>query len=153
MSRKFACDVMLGRLARWLRVSGHDVFYRRDIDRSGLLRVAREEGRVVITRAGNFRELKNVPPYLIIEGDDIDEQLQQVYRAYPGLDPFEGFLSRCVECNVPLEEIDKKEYEQMIPPKARLLEGKFTRCPSCGKILWPGSHVDRMRRRLEKIRC
>lgn len=148
---KFACDVMLGRLARWLRMSGHDVFYVRDTDRSGLLRVAREEGRVVLTRAGAFRELSAIPLYLIVAGDDLDGQLLQVYRAFPGLDPFGEFLTRCVECNALLEVIDKGGFRDRIPPKAMLLEGTFRRCPSCDKILWPGTHVQRIQERLERL--
>ena len=149
---KFACDVMLGRLARWLRMSGHDVFYRRDIDRSALLRVAREQGRVVITRANNYRELSDIPPYLIVTGDELDDHLEQVYRAFPDLEPFHDFLGRCVECNEPLVEIDKEQHADEIPPKAMLLAGRFSRCPSCGKILWEGTHVRRMRERLENLK-
>ncbi|MFA4875353.1 MAG: Mut7-C RNAse domain-containing protein [bacterium] len=148
---KFACDVMLGRLARWLRLCGLDVFYKNDVDRSGLLRVAREEGRVVLTRAGNFRELSEIPPYFIISGDDLDGQILQVYNAYPGLDPLAKFLTRCVECNVPLEDVDKNNFRGLIPPKAMLIEGRFCRCPSCGKLLWPGTHVTRIRSRLERL--
>jgi uncharacterized protein with PIN domain len=148
---KFACDVMLGRLARWLRASGHDVFYANSIPRSSLLRVAREEGRTVITRAGNYRELSEIPPCLIVAGDGLDEQLEQVYRAFPKLDPFAQFLTRCMECNAPLEEIEKDDFRDLIPPKALLIEGRFSRCPACGKLLWPGSHVKRMRERLENL--
>jgi len=148
---KFACDVMLGRLARWLRISGLDVFYDNRIDRSSLFRVAREQGRIIITRAGTLRELKDIPPYLIITGDDLDDQLAQVYGNFPDLDPFADFLSRCVECNVPLEEIEKQGHSQKIPPKAMLTQGPFSRCPSCGKILWQGAHVGRMTERLKGL--
>jgi len=132
-------------------MSGHDVFYDKGIDRAGLLRVARDEKRTVITRAGNYRELKNIPPYLIVVGDDLDEQLIQVYKAYPDLDPFADLFSKCVECNVPTQEIDKEKYKDQIPPKAMQLEGRFTRCPSCGKILWPGTHVDRIKEKLNRL--
>lgn len=148
---KFACDVMLGRLARWLRLFGYDVFYRKDADRSALLRVAREEERIVLTRAGNFRELSEIPPYFIITGDDLDEQLLGLHRAFPSLDPFAGFLTRCAECNVLLEEIDKKDHQDSIPPKAMLIEGRFCRCPACGKFLWPGTHVTSIKERLERL--
>jgi uncharacterized protein len=148
---KFACDVMLGRLARWLRASGHDCFYSATIDRAALLRRAREEGRVVITRAGQFRELSEIPPYLLIAGDDLDGQLAQVYAAFPALDPFAAFLTRCLACNALLEAIEKEAHRDAIPPKAMALAGRFCRCPSCGKILWPGTHVVRMRERLGRL--
>jgi len=148
---KFACDVMLGRLARWLRAGGHDVFYQRDIDRSALLRVAREQGRTVLTRAQNYRELAEIPPYLILTGDDLDGWLTQVYQAFPDLDPNRGFLSRCMECNALLEKVDKEAYKDKIPPKAMLLTGRFSRCPSCHKLLWPGTHVERIKARFGRV--
>ncbi|MBN1283616.1 MAG: Mut7-C RNAse domain-containing protein [Proteobacteria bacterium] len=148
---KLACDVMLGRLARWLRVSGHDVFYEGGIERSSLFRVAREEGRVIITRAGNWGELKAIPEYVVVSSDSLDEQLLELYRKLPGLDPLEGFLTRCVECNVPLEVIDRDAFREIIPPKAFDLAGRFSRCPSCGKILWEGTHVRRMKKRISDL--
>jgi uncharacterized protein with PIN domain len=148
---KFACDAMLGRLARWLRISGHDVFYRADIDRAAFIRVAREQGRLILTRAENFRELAEIPPYYIVTDDDLEDQLIQVYTAFPELSLFDRFLTRCVECNVDLIEIKRDEYRDSVPPKVLLLSGRFCRCPACGKILWPGSHVERMRSCLEKL--
>ncbi|MFH1830600.1 MAG: Mut7-C RNAse domain-containing protein [Pseudomonadota bacterium] len=148
---KFACDAMLGRLARWLRISGHDVFYRADMDRAVFLRVAKEERRVVLTRAENFKELSEIPPYHIITGNDLDDHLSQVYKAFPQLKPFDEFLTRCVECNVLLVEIDKDKFSDSIPPKAQHLSGRFCRCPSCGKLLWPGSHVERIKARLTTL--
>lgn len=142
---------MFGRLARWLRISGHDVFYRADLDRSSFIRVAREEERIILTRAENFRELSEVPPYHIISGDDLDGQLMQVYKIFPELHPFDHFLTRCLECNEPLIEIDKQDFRDSIPPKAMQLSGRFSRCPSCGKLLWPGSHVTRIKSRLDRL--
>ena len=130
---------MLGRLARWLRLSGYDVTYRGGMDRAAF------------TRATEFDELADIPPYRLLAGDDLDDQLRQVYDAFPEMDPYSDFLSRCVDCNVPLEEIAKGDFKDSIPPKAMQLEGRFCRCPSCGKLLWPGSHVERIKSRLEKL--
>lgn len=148
---KFACDVMLGKLARWLRLSGHDVFYAPNLERSGLLRVAREQDRCVLTRARPFRELADIPPYVMIEGDDIDQQLQQVYSAFPQLDPFAGFLTRCTLCNERLVELPPESFQEKVPPKARDLQGAFMTCPLCGKAYWQGTHLERIRARLARL--
>jgi len=148
---KFASDVMLGSLARWLRICGIDVFYDAKIDRSGLFRIAREEGRTILTKAGNFKELKEIPPYIMIEGDDLDAQLRQIKKAFPSIDFLSNSFSRCIDCNELLVEIDKKSAKDEIPPKAYEIAGKFYRCPACKKLFWPGTHVHRMKSRLEQI--
>lgn len=142
---KFACDIMLGALAKWLRVSGHDVFYSSSIDRSGLFRVAREEGRVILTRAGTFHELKEIPPYRVIDSEFVEEQLRQVYEIFPELDPWRDMFSRCVECNAILEAVEKSSIEESLPPLVKEHMKEFHRCPSCGRLYWPGTHVDRMK--------
>jgi uncharacterized protein with PIN domain len=149
---KFACDSMLGRLARWLRLSGYDVTYRGEADRAAFMRAAREQGRTILTRATWFDELADIPPYRLLAGDDLDGQLRQVYDAFPEMDPYCDFLSRCVDCNEPLEEIAKDDFKDSIPPKAMQLEGRFSRCPSCGKLLWPGTHIERIKHRLNALK-
>lgn len=147
---KFACDVMLGALAKWLRVSGQDVFYSASIDRSGLFRVAKEEDRMILTRARNFHELKEIPEYKIIDSEHVEEQLKQVYELFPQLDPWKAVFSRCVECNVVLEEVDKSEVEEGLPPLVKERMSEFRRCRSCKKVYWPGTHIERMKKFLEK---
>lgn len=148
---KFACDVMLGNLARWLRICGIDVFYDASIDRSGLLRVAREEKRVVLTRSGNLKELKDIPPYVVIKSEDLARQLMQIKKEFPSFDPFAKTFTRCLECNAVLEEANKDSVKDEVPEKSFNLHEKFYRCPACKKVFWPGTHFDRMTLRLRQI--
>ena len=142
---------MLGSLARWLRVCGLDVFYDPMMDRSSLFRVAREEGRTLFTRSRSFGELKDIPPYIVIESDHLEDQLRQVKKEFPEIDLFKDAFSRCVECNTPLVEVDKNSVKDEIPPRSFTLEGPFFRCPSCKKLFWPGTHVTRIKERLKAI--
>ena len=50
MNKKFLADVMLGRLARWLRVLGYDTLYSRKGIDSLLVVQAFREDRIVLTR-------------------------------------------------------------------------------------------------------
>ncbi|MCK4279816.1 MAG: DUF5615 family PIN-like protein, partial [Candidatus Thorarchaeota archaeon] len=50
----FAVDAMLGKLALWLRLAGHDAFYRADIDDDELLEVANSEKRILLTSDANL---------------------------------------------------------------------------------------------------
>ena len=47
---RFACDAMLGGLARWLRAAGYDASWHDGIeDRAALVRLARAEGQTVLS--------------------------------------------------------------------------------------------------------
>lgn len=47
---KFVVDGMLGKLARWLRMMGHNVEYSNSMDDAQLLSLAKDEQRVLLTR-------------------------------------------------------------------------------------------------------
>jgi len=145
---KFVVDVMLGRLAKWLRFLGHDALYFRGDD-NRLLVLAREEDRVLLTRDTHL--LKRRPPVrtLFIRSDHLFEQLKQVIEE---LDlPVEKRGSRCIRCNVPLESLEKAEVEHLVPEFVFRTQPLFSRCPSCHRIYWPGSHVRRMEEALRDV--
>lgn len=47
---KFILDGMLGKLSRWLRMMGHDTKYSTTLDDLQLLKIAKNEKRVLLTR-------------------------------------------------------------------------------------------------------
>jgi hypothetical protein len=52
----FVCDAMLGSLARWLRAAGYDASWQAHIDDWDLIRLARAEGRILLScDTGIFR--------------------------------------------------------------------------------------------------
>ena len=92
---------MLGRLAKWLRILGHDVIYGQHLSGHGLIRAARADGRLILTRDRSLAR-KQPPPFLFIESNDYVEQLRQVLRACD-LRPGEGLFTRCLVCNSRLQ--------------------------------------------------
>ncbi|MDI7277663.1 MAG: Mut7-C RNAse domain-containing protein, partial [Anaerolineae bacterium] len=48
----FVADAMLGRLARWLRILGYDTLYDPRWHDDELVRLARAQGRILLTRDG-----------------------------------------------------------------------------------------------------
>src|SRR5690349_4578232 len=66
----FACDAMLGGLARWLRAAGYDAFWQNGIDDRELIRLARETGRMLLsadTRLFEFAIIRDgVQPALFV---------------------------------------------------------------------------------------
>jgi uncharacterized protein with PIN domain len=61
------------------------------------------------------------------------------------LDLLTRAFTRCVVCNVPLEEGSG----EAAPERVRTRCTTFLRCPSCGRTFWEGTHVERLRRRFE----
>lgn len=51
---RFACDAMLGRLARWLRLLGYDTFYSSEIKDAELLEVCSQGNWILLTRDVEF---------------------------------------------------------------------------------------------------
>ncbi len=146
-SVKFAADRMLGKLAKWLRIIGLDVAYGSHLTGYGLIRTARKEGRLILTRDLGIRK-KGPPDYLLIESTQFREQLKQVMYAY-GLDPVKNAFTRCVECNDLLESIPKDVVQEKVPPYVFSTQEKFSFCRHCQRIYWPATHQQKM---LEELR-
>jgi len=135
-------DGMLGRLTRWLRALGYDTVYAPDTDDSELLRRARAEGRVLLT-ADHALATRRGARTLLIEAQDLAGQLRQV-RTTLGPPPDAEF-SRCVACNGKLTPVDRATLTSRVPPHVLATQHEFRHCPDCGRIYWPGTHVERMR--------
>jgi uncharacterized protein with PIN domain len=147
---QFAADKMLGRLARWLRIIGQDVIYGPGLSGAGLIRAARREGRLILTRDRALGK-KNPPPYLMIRSDHFREQLRQVIEEY-GLDALKDAFTRCVECNTSLEPMAKAAVEGKVPPYVFATQGKFSFCRRCRRVYWPATHQERMLQELKSLR-
>jgi uncharacterized protein with PIN domain len=138
---------MLGKLARWLKIAGWDVSYSKERDLKSLLKTAKEENRIILTRDYSLAKEKNV---FIIESEDVWEQLDQLFRAFGPLQE-EKFFSRCIICNRELEPADRESVKDKAPPYVFETHKVFSRCPDCGRIYWPGSHYKRIKEKLSQI--
>lgn len=141
---RFLCDEMLVRLARLLRAAGYDAAMApAGTPDDELLRIAREENRLLLTRD---KRLSEQPGALLVGASSaVDEarRLSEVLAIDWSLAPF----TRCVIDNSPLREASIEEIATM-PASAQAKDGPFQACPSCGRLYWPGSHVKRMKDRL-----
>lgn len=147
---KFIADAMLGRLARWLRLLGFDTSYYPDISDSRLLRIAREQERVILTKDTRLIKIRGVKDYLLIKADDSFKQLLEVIDTLK-LKQF-NLLSRCVKCNGLLTVlIDKSEIKDSVPEFVFLNSNVFLKCSNCGKVYWEGTHPERFREKLKKV--
>jgi len=146
----FLADVMLGRLARWLRLLGFDTLYYNDISDNRLLRIAKEQGRFILTRDTRLVKIKGIKDYLLIKANDSFSQLLEVIDILK-LTRF-NLLSRCVKCNGMLTRIlDKNEIKDSVPEFVFLHFNLFLRCSDCGKVYWDGTHPRKFREKLSEV--
>jgi uncharacterized protein with PIN domain len=143
---KFVADVMVGKLARWLRVLGLDVAYSNVLTDDEIIRLAEAENRIILTRDTEFAARRTNSSCLLIESDHYKDQVQQVVRAFD-LKEFKVF-SRCLECNTPLQDVDKEAVFERVPPFVYLTQERFATCPSCNRVYWHGTHADEILKRI-----
>jgi hypothetical protein len=144
---------MLGTLAKWLRLFGFDTFYANsEMEDEEILKVAKKEGRIIITRDKQLiaRVKKEKMTVIEINTTDLDEQINLVLKNV-NIDE-KSILSRCSVCNNILNEIKKSEVKNKVPKKIFDNNEKFWFCSKCDKIYWMGSHYERILSKIEKIK-
>ena len=151
-NRAFFCDAMLGGLARWLRGAGYDAAFEHGIDDGELIRRARREGRIILSSDGRLFERNvitsgEVPALFVPRGLDKFEQLRFVLRErdLPLLTP------RCMGCGGVLLKVPRHIAAGEAPPLAFRRCEEFWRCDRCGKLLWSGTHWQRITKKLRDI--
>jgi uncharacterized protein len=146
---RFLCDEMLVRLARLLRAAGYDTYLASGGEKdAALLHIAREEGRIVLTRDRRLAEAAE-PESVLIDGRGAEAEAQSLSRNVV-LDWDFAPFTRCVMDNARLRDASEAEIGRM-PKQAQALPGPFRACPACGRLYWPGSHVRRMSERLSGL--
>jgi uncharacterized protein with PIN domain len=141
----FACDAMLGSLARWLRAAGYDAFWQEGIDDWDLIRRARAEGRILLScdtgifRVGIVRD-GDVPALQLPHGLTTGQHLQMVllHFALPLRKP------RCMRCGGGLRETPKDRMAGKVPPRSYEVNDRFWECERCGQPFWRGTHWQRI---------
>jgi uncharacterized protein len=144
---KFVCDVMLGKLAKYLRLLGIDATYVNDPSQLKGMDQSEEPWIFVTRRAKPTGYLRS---YVVRS----ELARQQVNELKPILKPFidpSKMLNRCIECNTPLEVIERTEVEHRVPEFVFHHYRRFRVCPSCNRIYWEGSHAGHMNDLLKEL--
>jgi uncharacterized protein with PIN domain len=150
---RFLADCNVGRLARWLRALGYDAEYEPRLPDAQVVARALAEDRVLLTRDVDMTRRRVITDgsvrAVLLQGDRIEEQLRQVVEEV-GLRP-DRPLSRCLDCNVELEPRAKAAVSDRLPPHVRATQERFSECPRCSRVYWPGTHWSRMRQRIAAL--
>ena len=148
--RRFAADAMLGRLARWLRLAGFDCAYDSEITDEGIVRLAVSERRTILTRDRSLPEEWWIADIYVVREEDLGKQLAEVIQRF-GLASSVRVLTRCNECNRPLNRVTRAQVRGRVPAGTLELHDVFSECPACGRVYWEGSHAARIRRLVEGL--
>lgn len=145
MHLRFACDAMLGGLARWLRGAGYDAFWQEHIADWDLIRLARRENRFLLTcdtgifRIGIVRD-GYVPGLLLPHGMSKVDQLALVMQKLN----LEIREPRCMTCGGELVEVPKEQVKERVPARSYEWLDHFYQCRRCGQVFWQGTHWQRV---------
>jgi hypothetical protein len=149
---KFLCDDMLGKLARWLRIIGQDVYYKNRLSNEELIEIAGRESRFVLTRDSRLAKTlseKSIPHCIVTENYPA-HQLKEVVENFQDRIRIRVF-SRCSDCNVILEPASKEEIADKVPPFVFKTQTVFRRCPNCGRVFWAATHRTHVEEQLKYV--
>jgi hypothetical protein len=147
---RFVLDVHLGRLARWLRLTGFDALYRADLGDAQIADLATQENRVVLTRDVGLLQRKAITHGYWVRAVDPDAQIVEVLQRFH-LEQRVRTFERCLECNGKIQRVDKAGVWERLEPNTRRCYDRFYQCADCGKVYWEGSHYARMVAKLERV--
>ncbi|MCK5239504.1 MAG: Mut7-C RNAse domain-containing protein [Candidatus Thorarchaeota archaeon] len=154
---KFVVDAMLGKVALWLRLTGHDTIYYGNIDDDDALAIAEEEGRALLTadeelfQRANNRKLDG----MLVREPSVEEKVASVFFWFdiqPKIDPS---IARCSKCNGVLEEITadtKDRVKDHVFEKTYNTYDTFWQCNDCDSVFFQGGYWDNMMQYMERIR-
>ena len=140
----FLVDAMLGNIARKLRLMGYDSGYFSDVKDNELIKLARTENRIIISRDEELikKARKEGLKTIFIKNKDEIKQIQEIIdKADIKKIEINGENARCPKCNSKTLPIDKKNIEKQIPFKVFKNNEKFWQCENCKKIFWEGTHI------------
>ena len=139
---KFLADSMLGKLARWLRMLGHDVTYNIQLNDNDLLELAKKENRVLLTKDLELYKRANAKNLdaLYLEGKSESERLAEVAKRYSLTLEIDMEKSHCPVCNTKLKATPKEQLSGEIEKNTFTYYDKFWKCPNCGQVYWQGAH-------------
>ena len=145
---RLLADAMLGALARRLRLLGYDTRYDASLSDNELVRLARAEDRVLLTRDRELLRRRNLRR-LFIHSQNWEEQARQVLTELPL--PAPAPFSRCMICNTPLLPMLHSEAWGLVPPYVFVRHDQFRLCPDCNRVFWPGTHRQNMEAAIARL--
>ena len=147
-------DVMLAKLARWLRLAGIAV---KDVpmqDDGAILKYTKKSGATLLTSdvALSLRARKRRIAVLLVDQHDLDCQLAYVIESLKLEIETDPSKTLCPKCGLRLNTVSSD-----FASRRGLLESiterysEFYYCKKCNKLYWQGAHWDKIKDRLKRV--
>ena len=151
---KFVVDGMLGKLARWLRMMGHDVEYSNKLDDSELLTIAKNQQRILLTRDFELYQqaIRKDVEVFYVEGQTEEDRLAALAKRFGIMLEIDMETSRCPKCNTPVKPVPKEKVAGRVEKSTFEHYTEFWECPRCGQVYWQGAHWTRIRETLRNAK-
>jgi uncharacterized protein with PIN domain len=147
---RFVCDDHMGKLARYLRATGYDTVFDRDMDNNRLIQISLDEKRFILTRDRRLVERRLVRYCLLLESERWQDQIKAVADHFGLVFSKSRMFTRCLEDNTPIVPVAKEDIRELVWPYTYEHHGEFRQCPICHRVYWAGSHVSAMYARFEE---
>jgi hypothetical protein len=150
----FIADGMLGKLARWLRIMGHNVTYSTKLDDPELLVLTKETKRVLLTRDLALYQqaiAKNLESYYV-EGTTEPQRLSELAHRFNIPLMIDLEKTRCPKCNTKLWSAPKEKIAAKVETNTFLHYDVFWECHNCKAVYWQGAHWKKIRATLEQAK-
>ena len=136
-------DSMLGKLARYLRMLGHNVTYiPSDRDDSSIIEEYRDY--IILTRDKNLNG--RAPNSILIKSYMPIDQLREVFPKLPP--PEHGPWELCPFCSSELERVAEKTN---LPEYVSRIAKEIFVCRKCGRYYWKGTQSTNFAKMMEGI--
>ena len=140
---RFVADAMLGSLSRKLRAFGLDTAYYREGGDDGIIDLARDERRVILTSDGELfsRATSRGLRAILVQGSTDGRRIRSLLNSAKacGVAVNRG-APLCSVCNGALAIIPRRQAASGVPASVIRRHRLFFRCRSCGKYYWKGGH-------------
>ncbi len=146
MAHRLLLDVMLGRLAGYLRMCGYDTVYALDrgVEADDTLRtIAEQEERTLVTRDVSLSQ--QTAKSILLREREVKDQLRELRTAGLTLELTEPTF--CGRCNGSLEPRPLDNPPEYVPDEVAAL----WQCEECGQCFWKGSHWQRVKQTLQSL--
>ena len=147
---RFVADAHLARLVRYLRMLGFDTLYDTALGDRQLVKISIRERRVLLTRDHELLMHRDLTHGIFVHGEHARQQVRYVLNRLHLADASRPF-SRCVRCNVLLEDVAREQILARVPVQVAARHGRFRRCPGCERIYWRGTHHERMTALVDRL--